>query len=354
MPFVEKLGISAEIQSGGNLTNPDVFTPLVESNCEDRWKHDEGTPYPIYITTVKPPAKGEDIPMKLVVEYKEPEDHPSYMKGDTRIHVMVDGIEAGIKYIKSERIRLDKGWKNEFSGFRVGRCQERLFVFNPLPAKLGTESHADGCADGDGGGNGEGDIWNSSRRHVMGLATTGNYDPTPMTGELCRAGEAKPYSVCLPPHISAILVTITLGRVHATVDKYAMYGAIQPPGLYFPPQPDPDLFVLSPQDWKPMVGPDAPDSVPIVQIKKKGKWVPSTDPGRSAEKAFATAKDPESWRPIGLGEGEVKIKQTKEIQFTARMHLVRFWFFVGGYSLSSVGRSQLLKTVILGGSCAPA
>ena len=330
MPFVEKFGIKAGIYIAGDKKNPDAYTPLAESECEHIWKDGEGLPCPVYISTVETPATAGEIPVKLGVEYKEPRDHPSYMKGDTRIHVVIDGVEAGCEYLKNGKIKYAKGWKNEFRGFRVGRCHERFFVFNPTQSGIGDAMKVDE-EGGHGDGNGDGGISNSGYSWVMDHAAPGNAELIPMVGELHPRDPANPHAINLPPHISVVQATITVGRIHKTTEKFVTHGAMQSVGLYFPPQPDPMCLSLNPKAWRPMVGPDSPGAGPTPPKEKRGRWISSADPGGLEEDIFNTARNPATWRPIGLAAGETKkIRQAREIQFTARMHLVRFWFFIGG------------------------
>ncbi|KAI5850657.1 hypothetical protein BZA05DRAFT_474413 [Tricharina praecox] len=368
--------IKAGIHIAADKEHPDVFTPLPESVCIRILNRNEGEAYPVYISTVETPAKETEIPMKLDLDYaefqgfsadselpswiqetieaKEKED-PSWMMnqvyeydfdspgaqeysrlysdwtGDHRIHVMIDGAEVGCTYLKDAQIENDKGWKYNLTGFRVARCHERGFVLNPLPDGIGDVMGGVGERGGERGqvvqdGNEDSDIPNSGFRWVQRSAATGNAQPLPMASD-----PTNPLATGLPPDVSVVQVTITVGKINATVDKYIMFGASQPPGLYVPPQPDPTCLSPSGKHWKPTVGPDAPGAGPTPQShkkKKKGKWVPADYSNRPENIIFNASKNPASWRPIGLAPFETKIKQVKEVQFTAAQHLVRFLFFI--------------------------
>jgi hypothetical protein len=49
----------------------------------------------------------------------------------------------------------------------------------------------------------------------------------------------------------------------------------------------------------------------------------------NSELILDTASKEGTWRPVGLARNVTKTAQTKEVQFAARLHLVRFCFFVG-------------------------
>lgn len=121
-----------------------------------------------------------------------------------------------------------------------------------------------------------------------------------------------------------------------------MAGASQTTAFYHPPKP---WTPLDPKEWRPP-GKTSPGKGPKLsgalgpQTKALGKRTviqrapedhesTSESPLAVGTKTFLAAEKPANWRPIGLSSQPKKCQQAKEVEFSARLHLVRFWIFVG-------------------------
>jgi hypothetical protein len=309
---------------------------------------------PVYVSSIETPAKilaNYDLPMKIVMDFKDPTELLDYMKGDMRVELLVDGIPSGLRHFREFKIK-GKGFHVEFGGFRVGRTDERAFVFTPLPklviAATGRQGNFEGSRV-----EAPKEIENQGLAWIEKALVSGNTDPIQMTGEQYpHEGLYPPAPVGIPLGVSVIQLLVSVGRKYRTLEKYLMGpGATQTTAFYYAPKP-PVALTLDPTRWQAPVslhtsrrGATSTSEKRVSeggnggvarltvsggqeQAKKNG------DRGiqnvmHNSELILDTASKEGTWRPVGLARNVTKTAQTKEVQFAARLHLVRFCFFVG-------------------------
>ncbi|KAF8243791.1 hypothetical protein K440DRAFT_663893, partial [Wilcoxina mikolae CBS 423.85] len=308
---------------------------------------------PVYVTSIETPAKtlaNYDLPLKIVMDFNDPRELLDYMKGDMRVELLVDGVPSGLRHFREFKIK-GKGFHVEFGGFRVGRTDERLFVFTPLPKLVTAAPMRQGDFRG-GGPEAPKEIENRGLAWIEEALASGNPDPIQMTGEQYpHEGLCPPAPVGIPPGVSVIQLLVTVGRKYRTLEKYFMGpGATQTTAFYYAPRP-PVALALDPTRWQAPVSfktsRRSTTSSPEKRVTEGGNggMARLTVSGRqeqtkkndnqgiqnaipNSELILGTASKEGTWRPVGLARNVTKTAQSKEVQFAARLHLVRFCFFV--------------------------
>jgi hypothetical protein len=299
-------------------------TPLDPEFPETVWTEVDGLNHPVIVTTVQTPAKimaEHKIPFRVVVTLHDPESLTPHLKGDIRVELLVDGVVCGLKYYREAKYKA-KGAQFEFTGYRVGRTEERAFAFNPMPKMKVAQEFTRGELQNYGLG------WVQEMRAEgnMGLALTGD----------------------LPPGVSVIQILVSVGRKYRTLEKYFMHGAQQGSAFYYAPRPPPELS-LDYKNWKPPVnqntrqtnGPGkrnlgGQNRLPVFggHLSQGGTSNSTQDniaAGIQGERILDTSSEKTTWRPVGLRTESSKTVQSKEVEFAARIHLVRFMLYIGMY-----------------------
>lgn len=293
--------------------------------------------HPIYTTTVVSPSagyKGPRIPFKILVSF-DPDDHlPAYMGGDVRVELNIDGVACGLKVFKESKFR-GKGFQHEFCGFRVGRTEERPFVFNQVPSFLQSDN-IDPPVKGS--------------QNIAASFTSRTVDMTKPDYAIQGADHSR-YPIrpsFTPENVSHVEIVISVGKKFATLEKYFMAGATQTTAFYHPPDP---RNPLDPKKWQPLgrsakknsAFPD-PDEEYAAPVKAQGgrstpymaiKEEFGKDFLAEGTKVFGKNVESATWKPIGLHSQTKKTQQLKEVEFSTRIHVVRFWIFAGSLTLNS-------------------
>jgi hypothetical protein len=353
MPNFPNGCVSAELQMATSFNDdgndcqyiPVTETPLDPETPETVWTKADGIPHPVIVTTVQTPAKimaEHKIPFQVVVKLHDPALLPPHMKGDIRVELLVDGVSCGLKYFRESKYKA-KGMQFEFTGYRVGRTEERAFAFNPMPKmKVAPEfTH--------------GELQNYGLGWVQEMQATGNIGRV-LTGELHSLHSADPPQPDgLPPGVSVIQIIVSVGKKYRTLEKYFMYGAKQVSAFYHAPRPPAELSLDS-KNWKPPVNQNTPKTNGPgkrtvggpTRIPLSGGHIPQSSTsnnstqdqiavGIQGARILDTSSELTTWRPVGLQTESSKTVQSKEVEFAGRIHLVRFMFIVGMY------RSPLFK-----------
>jgi hypothetical protein len=330
MPNIATYGVEVKLQSsaaaatsstlaGHNQSKQQTVT-IKESAANPIWIPSVGMNHPIWVTTVQTPVKTSSeaaIPMKVVVNFKDPNELPDYMKGDMRVELMVDGVVSGLKFYRDFKLR-GKGFNLEFSGYRVDRTKERGFVFNALPETFGDSAEVK-------------DLPNYGIDWAKNALKIPNPDPRQIEGEYPFGGLYPVEPLGLPPHVSHVQVLVSVGKKHRTLERYFMAGATQKAAFYSPPRA-PAQISLDVQQWlrfdffKKYTNSTAAAAIGNSAAETpKNRRVPSI-----GEQVLARSSNKESWKPVGLARTQ-KMAQAKEVEFAVRIHLCRFWFFIGTY-----------------------
>lgn len=266
--------------------------------------------HPIYVSTHETPATRSPLPLKLTLTFGDPALLPEYMRGDMRIQLLIDGIPSGLKFFREEKLR-GKGFVVEFSGYRVGRTEERGFVLNPVPEEGKRR-----------GGVGAGVVENTGLEWLREALEGGQ--AAPEKGEYPALGCVPDKPPVLPRGVSVVQVLVTVGKKFRTLEKYFMAGARVTTAFYYAPRP------------------------PVGEAMERGSW--RAPVGAVVRREEEEREDGESvlggrggWRPVGLAGVVTKTAQHKEVEFAGRLHLLRFWCFVGGFFfLVPQGRGVLI------------
>lgn len=345
MPGFYTYGVHAFLQlCSSAFTSTSASTVVPESSPTSKWSPTEGMTHPILTTTVVSPASPQSsLPFRVVVDFS-PDIHssnrlspgPDPLRGDVRIELKIDGVVRGWRVLPQTKI-WPKGVRVEFSGSRVGRTEERAFVFAQLPPAAGNNNQP-------------------IHVHLPSPPTSApnsplldNEDPT-----------LTPHTPSdLPLNASHIQILITLGKKHNTLEKYLISSPVLQEAFYIPPR------LAHPPHEKPKGGiPNIARGVKrkagtLPRFKKKeakaGPFrgrshtpfalVKSEEPSEVEESASMDTSGTAGWRPIGLAGTSQKTAQMREAEFTARMHLARFWFFVGPWKLDHLLTHVLMKAL---------
>jgi hypothetical protein len=349
MPTIDNFGISVGLQMAAALDDAedDAFVSVPESHSTCVWKESDGLIHPVYVTTVQTPAKimaEHGIPVKMVVDFQDPSKLPDYMRGDIRVELLLDGVESGLKYYREFKIK-GKGFHLEFAGYRVGRTEERPFVFNPLPQMAFSQELHNVIRRRE-----KIELHNYALGWVQEMHTQGNSEPTQMTDEVYLHRAVYPSTpVGLPPGVSEMQLLVTVGKKYRTLEKYFMAGAKQTTAFYYAPRPPVNLS-LDPGLWQSHVNSNTPkrNSGAATSAGKRttgglarltiSRGQPSQDgisndnsqtAGIQGELSLDASSKGSMWRPVGLAGKVRKTVQSKEVEFAARIHLVRVSFFIG-------------------------
>lgn len=245
-----------------------------------------------------------------------------------RIEIRIDGIVRGWRVLPQAKI-WPKGVRIEFSGSRVGRTEERAFVFAPLPPDIKGKNHP-------------------TQAHPL----PSPHAPAPDAHLFSVLSDDDPTLIPhtpsdLPPKASHIQILITLGKKHDTLEKYLIFSPVLQEAFYIPPK---IIGFLN-------EGSEGSISNTTRGVKRKSgtsPWVKKKESKISAvheslllppilvrqeklketeESANVDVNDTAKWKPVGLAGMSQKTAQMREAEFTARIHLARFWFFVGPWKL---------------------
>lgn len=336
MPSFYTYGVRAFLQlCGSAFTGASAVT---ESPPTSKWSPMEGMTHPILTTTVISPAKASPhspLPFHIIVDFS-PDIHPSSrpsttpdpLRGDVRIELKIDGVIRGWRVLPQTKI-WPKGVRVEFSGSRVGRTEERAFVFAQLPPNCGQPIET----------------------HLPSPPTSTPGSPLLDDEDLTLT----PHTPSdLPSNASHIQILVTLGKKHNTLEKYLISSPILQEAFYVPPR-------LSPPSYKSLEG-DIPRGVKrkagiSPKIKKKeaktevfrgSSRTASTpmkieEPTNVEESTNVYMGDMAEWKPVGLASTSQKTAQMREAEFTATIHLARFWFFVGPWNLNTLSFMKSLR-----------
>lgn len=325
MPSFYTYGVRAFLQlCGSAFTGTSAVT---ESPPTSKWSPMEGMTHPILTTTVVSPAKASPLPFRIIVDFSPDIRSPSRLsaspdplRGDVRIELKIDGVVRGWRVLPQTKI-WPKGVRVEFSGSRVGRTEERAFVFAQLPP-----------ATGNGG---------PIPIHLPSPPASAPSSPL-LDDEDPTLNPHTPSDP--PPNASHIQILITLGKKHNTLEKYLISSPVLqeafyvPPCLSYPPYKKSEGGILRGVKRKAGTSP---------RIKKKETktgtfrelshtaFTPMRieEPIEIEESTSVDISDMVGWKPIGLAGTSQKTAQMREAEFTATIHLARFWFFVGPWKL---------------------
>lgn len=325
MPSFYTYGVRAFLQLCGS-----AFTgasAVGESPPTSKWSPMEGMTHPILTTTVISPAKTPPhppLPFRVIVDFSPdilPSSHPSTtsdpLRGDVRIELKIDGVIRGWRVLPQTKI-WPKGVRVEFSGSRVGRTEERAFVFAQLPQNRGQPIHIH---------------LPSPPTSMSGSPLSDDEDPT-----------LTPHTPSnLPLNASHIQILVTLGKKHNTLEKYLISSPILQEAFYAPPRPSHPSCKRFEGDIASGVKRKAGISPKIKKEVKTGVFRGSSrslmrmnEPTKVEESTSVDMGDMAGWKPIGLAGTSQKTAQMREAEFTATIHLARFWFFVGPWNLNTL------------------
>lgn len=347
MPGFYTYGVHAFLQlCSSAFTSTSASTVVPESSPTSKWSPTEGMTHPILTTTVVSPAKASPqspLPFRIVVDFS-PDIHssnrlssgPDSLRGDVRIELKIDGVVRGWRVLPQTKI-WPKGARVEFSGSRVGRTEERAFVFAQLPPAPGNDNQP-------------------IHVHLPSPPTSALNSPLLDTEDPTLT----PHTPSdLPLNASHIQILITLGKKHNTLEKYLISSPVLQEAFYIPPR------LARPPHEKPK------GEIPNIArgVKRKAGILPrfkkkeakagpllgqshtplalvkSEEPSEIEESASMDTGGVARWKPIGLAGTSQKTAQMREAEFTARMHLARFWFFVGPWKLDHLLTHVLMKTL---------
>lgn len=291
--------------------------------------------HPILTTTIVSPARASpqsSLPFRIVVDFSpdirspsRPSPGPDPLRGDVRIELKIDGVVRGWRVLPQTKI-WPKGIRVEFSGSRVGRTEERAFVFAQLPST--TENNNQPI-----------------HAHLPSPPTSALNSPL-LDDEDPTLAPHTPSD--LPLNASHIQILITLGKKHNTLEKYLISSPVLQEAFYVPPR-------LAHSPYENFEG-DIPNiargikrkaGTTLPRLKKKetktGAFrgrshtpftlTKSEEPSEAQESASVDMSETTEWKPIGLAGTSQKTAQMREAEFTATMHLARFWFFVGPWKI---------------------
>lgn len=389
MPYVSQCGLKVRVEysptnishpttingtaRAKNAADPPTYSYLTLPESDSGFFHEvlKGMSHPLFVTTMRMPAQvgNNEVPMKVVLDFEDPVGKlQDYMIGDMRAELTVDGVTAGLAYLRDFKVK-GKGFRVEFSGYRVERTKERQFVFNALPqpghvvdsARCGGKNQKKKSANGGRHDAGSGDadderIPNQGLEWAKNALKVPNPDPTKMVGEeYPHGGLWPPHPIGMPSTgVSMIQVLLTVGKKYRTLEKYFMSGATQSTAFYYPPKP-PMALALQPDLWvsQMTLNTMTRKSNSVVAGRaamsnnaKHSLMEGSADVGAEEteideipedvqkrmlepEVVLKNSASEDTWRPIGLSSNLEKTPQTKEVEFAARMHMVRVWIFVG-------------------------
>lgn len=234
-----------------------------------------------------------------------------------RLEVKIDGVVRGWKVIPQAKI-WPKGARIEFSGSRVGRTEERAFIFTPLTL--------------------------ATRRDNQ-LADTPSPTFAANNRSLPAVSDAEDLTLIplapsdLPKNASHIEILITLGKKHNTLEKYLILSPVLQEAFYIPPDPASSPFEgLEDVNFTSNRGTKR-KAAPMPRTRKKevkssGFLEAPHSPSAPMEEhlgvdAVGANINTMEWKPIGLARESQKTAQMREAEFTARIHLARFWFVIG-------------------------
>lgn len=310
----------------------------------------QGMTHPVSTTTVVSPAKASSrspIPFRIVINFSpdarplngSPPAGPDHLKGDVRIEVRIDGIVRGWRILPQPKI-WPKGVRIEFSGSRVGRTEERAFVFSPLPLDAENSTYAYSLPSPPAPAPDTPDM----------APLLGSEDPT-----------LSPHTPSeLPSNASHIQILITLGKKHNTLEKYLIFSPVLQEAFYVPPSltsstyeesegnmPNPIRGTKRKAGTSPRIKKKEaktslfhkPSRVPFIMAKKE-------EPKGVKESTNVDTSETAEWKPVGLAEMSQKTTQMREAEFTARIHLARFWFYVGLWKPKHTPPNTLTKSHI--------
>ena len=106
------------------LNTPDA--PLPESSARECFFPSKGMTHPIYTSTSVAPSRPEPLTINLHLSSAPIAEH---LAGDLRIEVLLNNIPIALKVHREVKIRGNgKGFNSTFTGFRIGRTEERGFL----------------------------------------------------------------------------------------------------------------------------------------------------------------------------------------------------------------------------------
>lgn len=327
MPGFYTYGVHAFLQLCDSSST--VTSVVAESPPTSKWSPTEGMTHPILTTTVASPAKASlqsSVPFRIIVDFSpdtRPTSRPSPgptgpdpLRGDVRIELKIDGVVRGWRVLPQTKI-WPKGVRVEFSGSRVGRTEERAFVFARLPPDVG------------------------NNHHLPSPPASAPNSPSLLDDEDPTLTPHTPSN--LPPNASHIQILITLGKKHNTLEKYLISSPVLQEAFYVPPRLTCSPYGKSeggipniPRGTKRKAGVSprikrkeaktnafrGPSHIPFTPAK-------SEEPSEVEESVSVDMSEPTGWKPVGLAGTSQKTAQMREAEFTATIHLARFWFFVG-------------------------
>ncbi|KAL7276692.1 hypothetical protein RUND412_000309 [Rhizina undulata] len=315
-------GISAYLSTLDGSTLPETASQVTYSTTQK-------LPHPLYTNTIVTPASTTAIPFNIRLEFDAADPStPDYLKGDMRIEVHIDGQLAALRIFKHEKIRPANGkFILTLSGIRCARTAEHAFIFLPLPS--GSDIPEPGTE-------------NSVLDPYNGSIADPNSDHNKSNSDLLEPM----YPVSnLSPNTSHIQVLITLGKTHRTLEKYLIFSPLYLNAFYIPPDP---RNPLDPSKWVPpgnalgksprqrqQTGAKALHTLEshLLALSTNTTNTTSVLVENDNEELGNTGKvakkgKQKNWRLVGLATQTQKTVQAKEVEFSGRMHLVRFWFFV--------------------------
>ncbi|KAH8144298.1 uncharacterized protein LAJ45_11731 [Morchella importuna] len=276
MPSFHSYGVHTFLELQDISSDPiSKLSRLSESTSKITWSPIQGMTHPILSTNVISPATtGSPLPFCIVVEFDADIDRhsPNHPKGDVRIEVKVDGVVSGWRVLPQAKI-WPKGTRIEFSGLRVARTEEMAFIFNSPPRNSG-----------------------KSKDNLSASTLTSSIEAI---------------NTSLPLNTSHIEILITIGKKHNTLEKYLIFSPVLQEAFYIPP------VSLSSQWLQHSIN---------VNIQGTKRKLESQQSNRNEGTSAAVPVRP-SYRPATIGVSQ-KTPQMREAEFTARIHLARFWFII--------------------------
>jgi hypothetical protein len=329
MPSFHSYGIHTFLELQDISSGPlSTLSRLSESTSKITWSPIQGMTHPILRTNVISPATtGSPLPFYIVVEFDADTDRhsPNHPKGDVRIEVKIDGVVSGWRVLPQAKI-WPKGTRIEFSGLRVARTEEVAFIFNSPPRNFGKPKD-----------NLSASTLTSSIEAINTIETATSWnseDPTLIP--FAPSG--------LPLNTSHIEILITIGKKHNTLEKYLIFSPVLQEAFYIPP------ISLSSQWLQHSINVNIQGTKRKLESQQSNRnegtstavpvrpsYKPATIGGEERLEEIGghntyiprgADKEIMEWKPIGLASVSQKTTQMREAEFTARIHLARFWFII--------------------------
>ncbi|KAI5785926.1 hypothetical protein EDC01DRAFT_631835 [Geopyxis carbonaria] len=323
MPYINsiELGVSLRIPSDSTRMKDGSCECLPESAIKESkmnmiWQPTRGMGCPLYTTTVVSPLADistdkTSIPFHIALQFGQRDKRSHYMQGDIRAELLIDGVPSGVTIFRDNKVltRKKEGFIHEFTGFQVERRFEKGFVFNKIPFQLKSNWEQRGV---------ECNHKNTFQAHARPPNIAGSWvddsirnHPGPIMGSEDFYAPVTPENVA--EYVSHIEVVYTVGRWHKTHDKYYSEGVFQDTAFYNPPL---GIVSMDPM-WK------------GTPYDANTSLAHQTTLSESRKSTLENSFMEDRWKPVGLWSNKQTCKQKRVADFSGRMHLARFWIFVG-------------------------